>query len=587
MVVQYPYSLSLRYLLAMKSQKEDNTDLDRNIELLATYSIDRTHLHRIFSEGPIVLEDLEESIIMGEDFLELKELSSLERDLEEKLVINEVNDLNFLQEKTALEKEISIPSTAQDLPPPPPDVESLDESMEIKPDLPLLEEVESATPSTSISDAAIINMEASANEEEIPTTQKNPVIDEEESLVEETKEAEPLAPETLVEQPLEEEKFVTLDFEDNLVEEISGKAVAGNELAPSAAFASNEIIEESGLPEDAVEINDLYIGEHQPTVDDALVEALITASEGEPLAEPAVSDSIAFIENPEEVLVEESELISTDDVTTEEPETEKVPATISSSISVEEEKTTDVPSIPFEVEFSASDPVTIESIQEGTAIIFPEETNKIAEESLPTPLVEEPATSASISENLEVANIEEVETITPVESLNEAIVNPTIQEEVGIKKSTETVQKENTPSPAKATFKFDSLDRLEATLNQPINIIKPAPKTKFHSWQEQYAGVRQFSGVNLVSLKNGKGKTIKKKRKVVRKQFEETVAYAEESLELDTALVSETLAQLLVKQGQYSKARSMYEKLCLIIPEKSGFFANEIEKIQNLPDEDS
>ena len=130
MVVQYPYSLSLRYLLAIKSQQEDNTDLDRNIELLATYGIDRAHLHRIFSEDPIVLEDLEESIIMGEDFLELKELSALERDLDEKLVVNEVSDLNFLVEENRLAtKEIPLPPSSANLPPTPPIIDALEEEV--------------------------------------------------------------------------------------------------------------------------------------------------------------------------------------------------------------------------------------------------------------------------------------------------------------------------------------------------------------------------------------------------------------------------------------------------------------------------
>ena len=138
-------------------------------------------------------------------------------------------------------------------------------------------------------------------------------------------------------------------------------------------------------------------------------------------------------------------------------------------------------------------------------------------------------------------------------------------------------------------FKFDSLDQFEVALkNRRITqLTKPTPKTGFSSWQEKYAGVGQLSSLNLSPFETSPGKTVTKKKRVIQKQFEKTVAYAEESLVYDEHLASETLAQLLVKQGQYSRARKMYDQLCLIIPEKSGFFAGEIEKIQNLPDEDS
>ena len=95
LVVQYPYSLSLRYLLAMKSMQEDNRDHERNVELLSTYGIDRAHFYDVFSETPIVLEDLEESVLMGEDFLELKELSTLERELETSLSPIDTDALTF------------------------------------------------------------------------------------------------------------------------------------------------------------------------------------------------------------------------------------------------------------------------------------------------------------------------------------------------------------------------------------------------------------------------------------------------------------------------------------------------------------
>jgi hypothetical protein len=64
------------------------------------------------------------------------------------------------------------------------------------------------------------------------------------------------------------------------------------------------------------------------------------------------------------------------------------------------------------------------------------------------------------------------------------------------------------------------------------------------------------------------------------KGFFNPADHARQSVIDNETIVSETLAKLLVKQGHVAKAVKVYEKLRLVFPEKSLYFAGLIEKLK-------
>ncbi len=82
LVLQYPYSPNLRYLLLLKSLFEDSKDFDRNQVLASLTSPDRKKLRQLVKQYTRI-KDMQENYAMSEEFLELKDLSALEDLVEE------------------------------------------------------------------------------------------------------------------------------------------------------------------------------------------------------------------------------------------------------------------------------------------------------------------------------------------------------------------------------------------------------------------------------------------------------------------------------------------------------------------------
>jgi hypothetical protein len=113
-------------------------------------------------------------------------------------------------------------------------------------------------------------------------------------------------------------------------------------------------------------------------------------------------------------------------------------------------------------------------------------------------------------------------------------------------------------------------DLLELDLEDGFmdNVIEPQPEKKIITKKLQSDLIDKFIIANP---------RIEPQRDKV---FVSNVDISKPFTEEGEGLVTETLAKIYVGQGYYSKAIDIYEKLSLKFPEKSSYFASQIEKVK-------
>jgi hypothetical protein len=115
--------------------------------------------------------------------------------------------------------------------------------------------------------------------------------------------------------------------------------------------------------------------------------------------------------------------------------------------------------------------------------------------------------------------------------------------------------------------------------------VAPQPKNTFSSWVEQFQPPHIQD--QLSELMEARKKEETKERSKRKKMTDQAVSAsglppsAIKSITENEEIATETLAELLCSQGFQDKAVEMYQRLMLVFPEKSSYFAAKIENLKN------
>ncbi len=122
--------------------------------------------------------------------------------------------------------------------------------------------------------------------------------------------------------------------------------------------------------------------------------------------------------------------------------------------------------------------------------------------------------------------------------------------------------------------KRKSLDELKAIIANRLKEIEEEKRRKETEQQKP----RKLSRKELIDKFILENPSISRPKA----EFYNPISVAQNSIIDQENIVSETLAIIYEKQGYMEKAISIYEKLCLKYPEKSRYFAAQIERLKEV-----
>lgn len=555
LVVQYPYASNLRVLLLKKSYIEQNKDYDRNLQMAASYSTNRRFLYKLVKKLK-TLQNIPENVILGEDYLELTELSNIEKMLEERHVSEIYND-----RKDTFVSDFQLDWGG---------AEADNQGETDKNNSPI---IDLTPPFPSTSDSYFTDEDTQDFDDDTVDLAIGHILSEfgtaalDFTDVNEVQSLDELFPNSELEtqsHQIVEENVINIDE---------------NSFMPTldALYASDQI-KEKAPGED--EMSDIFRTED---VEDEVSNSLETSLQHEPLDFENLN-FIVEISDSEEI---ENQIIDEEIKLFEESKDKIV-------------LSTHMPIVANTYDENESTDSIIKNNNTDLNILFetPSESNEetappqYQAAELPTESDLENEMKKKADVEIELVNQEKAKIIESVPS--DAFESPKLSFKDWLRQFKMTPNDITTNKPeAPDKISTPALIKVE----QPVAHKNPSHTENRHVLDESVLAFMFESpndlpdnlfGLDNMSLnkksdyfedldeENTEAEIPKKKKK--KKHMHEL---AVKSLEENDDMISETLADILSWQGNYKKSIEMYEKLCLLIPEKSDYFAAKIEKLRN------